>query len=497
MILMLLLPVGVYAGDQTPKINVNETPIVESVTYLVEGGLEISKALYDEGQTMVGEKYTTELTNTFADKIRKELKGKRITIDVNVNPGDKPGHVKINFQVRKTYEANVNERYTVESVTFTGIDDRRISQALRDEAQKMVGEKYNEETARNLAMKLQEELPDYTFRVKVKRGDKPDHVKVLFQTEWSRWKRFQIPISSILYHSKQGISAALDIPLETHHNVFAFGLVSDSDELLERNAGLRFRYEHRKVGTNLLHLRIDFDSYHQAFSAPVKAALTERPDVPDVYRARQNFAPSLTVYPTRDLMLSAGVSFQRLRFDRPTLHTETAYAGTADAQYRRNWKFPSGVEHDFSGRYDLRTATRLLDSDFVYTRHIVSADYTFSKQHSLIGVHFFGGIASGRPPLFERFSFGNTTTLRGWNKFDVAPLGGSRAAHGSLEYRYKHFQAFYDVGTVWDSGRLSKAKHGFGFGLVTKSGFFASLAFPIRLNNVAPVFMIGFREVAR
>ena len=32
-------------------------------------------------------------------------------------------------------------------------------------------------------------------------------------------------------------------------------------------------------------------------------------------------------------------------------------------------------------------------------------------------------------PLFERFSLGNTYTLRGWNKFDVAPLGGALADH--------------------------------------------------------------------
>ena len=41
---------------------------------------------------------------------------------------------------------------------------------------------------------------------------------------------------------------------------------------------------------------------------------------------------------------------------------------------------------------------------------------------------------NGRAPLFERFTLGDSRTLRGWSKFDVAPVGGSRVAHGSLEY---------------------------------------------------------------
>ena len=36
------------------------------------------------------------------------------------------------------------------------------------------------------------------------------------------------------------------------------------------------------------------------------------------------------------------------------------------------------------------------------------------------------GFITGRAPLFERFVLGNGTTLRGWNKFQLDPLGGSR-----------------------------------------------------------------------
>jgi len=392
---------------------------------------------------------------------------------------------------------NVNERYVVESIAFSGIDQSKIGKPRHDEAQKLVGEKYNEKAAQELAARLSTDLKgEYKVEVKVERGEKPDHVKVVFHLEkihrYFHRNAFDATIPLVVYHSKQGFSGTLEIPIEIHHNVFTFGILSDADQLLERNAGIRLRYEHRKLGTDKLRLRMDFDSYHQSFNPATQAALSDRPDVPDFYRARQNFAPSLSLYPTKELMLSAGVSFQRLQLQYPTLHTETAYAGTADVRYRRDSESASGYWQRFGVQYGLRTATRVLDSDYVYTRHQVGADYLVSRGRHLFGAHFLGGFISGNAPLFERFSLGNTTTLRGWNKFDVAPLGGNRVAHGSLEYRYGFFQIFYDAGAVWDSGRSSSVKHGLGFGFAGKNAFI-SLAFPVRLDNVAPVFMLGIR----
>ena len=48
---------------------------------------------------------------------------------------------------------------------------------------------------------------------------------------------------------------------------------------------------------------------------------------------------------------------------------------------------------------------------------------------------------------------GNSYYLRGWNKYDIDPIGGNRLVHNSVEYRYGPFQAFYDAGAVWDSGQ--------------------------------------------
>ncbi len=396
----------------------------------------------------------------------------------------------------RTPEANVNERYTVEGVKFAGIDEAKISKLLREDAQKMVGEKYREKSAKDIARRLREELRKHAVEIKIEKGTKPEQVTLIFHVEKKHEHNYDIE-GSLVYHSKEGFSGSVGIPIESHHNVFTFGIVTDADSLLERYSGYRFRYEHLKVGTEALHLKVDFETYHESFNAATKRALEERPDVPGIYRARQNFAPSISVVPAKGLTLSAGLSFQRLQFQFPKLHTETAYSGTADIKFSPELAPLGKYKQRLRAEYSLRTGTRVLDSDFVYARHLASAHYTISNGRHLFGARFIGGHITGTPPLFERFSFGDSYTLRGWNKFDVSPLGGTHAAMGSMEYRYRQFEIFYDVGKVWDSRRDSEVRHGLGLGWALGRNLFASLAFPVRLHDVAPVFMFGFKDRGR
>lgn len=390
-------------------------------------------------------------------------------------------------------EINVNSRYRVESVEITGIPESGVGKALLEDMHKLVGESYDPDAADRLAERLRRSLPEHSVAVKVRRGSQAGQVKVLFAVERTRWKRFEVRVPPVVYHSKQGWSGALDIPLRIRHSVFTFGMVNSADDLLERNAGIRLRYENRKVGTDLVQLRIDFDSYHAKWNPATETALAATPAVPGLYRTRQNFAPSLSLIPARDLRLSAGVAFERVQTQYPSIHTETAYAATAEIRYRRDAEASNRLRQRFDTAYGVRSATRVLDSDFVYTSHVWTADYTLSRRRNLLGIHFRGGWIAGNAPLFERFSLGNSSTLRGWNKFDVAPLGGRRMVHGTVEYRHRPFHVFYDAGTVWDSGQGARVRHGFGFGLFSKDGFFASLAFPVRLHHVVPMFMAGFR----
>ena len=91
-----------------------------------------------------------------------------------------------------------------------------------------------------------------------------------------------------------------------------------------------------------------------------------------------------------------------------------------------------------------------LESDLSYQRQLARVRYRYTQRHStVIGDVCFGGI-TGDAPLFERFTLGDSSTLRGWNKFDIAPAGGDRVFHGSLEYRYHGIGVFLDSGSVWD-----------------------------------------------
>ena len=388
---------------------------------------------------------------------------------------------------------NVNSRYPVESVSIAGVSDSKVSQALRDDVQKLVGNKYDPDAADKLADRLRKELHGYTVTVKVKRGEKPEHVKVVFEAERVQERTFEARRPLFLYTTMDGFSGALVPDFETHHNYFSFGLVSSADELLERNSGILLRYEHRKVGTDMVQLGLEYDYFHPSFQPETEAALALDPSVPGIYRVREVFSPSVSFLPIPDIKITFGASFQTLQMQYPELHDQASNAYTITVQFRHEEGSRHGLRHSISADYSLRDATSSIKSDFLYTRQFVAADYTIDVGHQSFGFHFQGGHTSGQPPLYERFSIGNATTLRGWDKFDVAPLGGTRLAYGSLEYRYRPFQLFYDFGTVWDPGQPAELKHSIGFGLAWKNGLFFSLGVPLRYHSVTPVFMFGFR----
>ena len=107
------------------------------------------------------------------------------------------------------------------------------------------------------------------------------------------------------------------------------------------------------------------------------------------------------------------------------------------------------------------------------------------------------GAIYGQAPLFERFVLGDSTLLRGWNKFDLDPLGGNRMAYGSVTYGYHIVRVFYDTGSVWDQGKTPERKQSVGIGVsgglgvFQRGAFLLALAFPLREGRVDPVLIAG------
>jgi len=391
-------------------------------------------------------------------------------------------------------QANVNTRYEVESVAVSGASETVLSQALRDDMQKLVGKKYDPEAAEDIARRLRGELEGHRISVKVRRGDETERVKVVFEAERYR-RRFQV-VTPLLFTTNDMFSLELLPGVSTHHNYITAGFVTNANDLLERNTGWVVRYEHRKVGTSAVQVGVEYDYFWPSFQPETEAVIPGAPLVPDTYDTREAFSPWISVLPIPDLKVTFGASFQTLAMELPAPFDQAAHAWTFGVQYRKEVRPRRGLRHVIGADYTLREANRTLESDYLYTRHRVAGDYTLGMRRQEFGFHFQGGYADGVPPLFERFTIGSATTLRGWDKFDVAPLGGTRLLHGSLEYRYRPFELFYDFGTVWDPalGQAADWKHAMGIGLHWRNGFFMSLGVPLRFHGITPAFLFGFRR---
>jgi outer membrane protein assembly factor BamA len=389
---------------------------------------------------------------------------------------------------------NVNSRYIVESVHVSGKKLSRLKDATRRELEAFVGQKFDHATLNKFAARLKRELRVEDVGLHVSKGTKPDHVKVEFAIENPHQKDFDIDIPKGVYHSRQGWSGAVESTTSIGDNDISVGVVSDGDALVERFAGVRARYERNSLGTDRVRLRFAVDSYHDQWNSSTVNALTGDRALGDLYRARMNFQPSVTFVIAQPLTLTVGVSVERLESQLPGAKTESANSVINTLRYHRRWENGNSNRHELDAGYYLRAATGILGSDSAYSRHTWTASYRFQHEHSTVAADFLAGRIGGEAPLFERFVLGNASTLRGWNKFDLDPLGGDRVVHGSVEYSYRGLQVFYDTGAIWTAVTDPDRKQsvGAGFGRAGKDGFLIAMAFPLRHGHIDPLLIAGF-----
>ncbi len=402
----------------------------------------------------------------------------------------------------KPTEVNVNEKYKISNVELVPAKRYRLSASLSAEIKRMVGENFSQEKVDRLARRIKDELHVSAVRPKVVKGDEPETVKVAFEVE-RRGYSSGFAVSDPGYHSKEGWSAAVDVNGSVGATRLGVGLISNGDELVERYAGVRARFERLSLFTDRAQLRFDFGTYHAQWNRATLAALDTRPDLAGIYRARQSFAPSLTIQITPQISWSAGVDFERFQTQFPAAHTQAANAVTSTLRFDERWK-GARSRQGLNAGYGLRAATRQLDSDFAYTRHTWDARYFYEFGRQRVMANFYAGELTGRAPLFERFVAGNSQFLRGWNRWDLAPLGGDQLVHGKLDYQYDMFRVFYDTGSVWDRGQHPVARHSLGVGLQLdhhfwkrpdnggyRKGLLLAVAFPVKDGRAEPVFLMG------
>jgi outer membrane protein assembly factor BamA len=389
-------------------------------------------------------------------------------------------------------DGNVNSRYKVESVELAKTIDKRISRGLRDKIDGLVGSNFDPQLVSDLATRIRKEV-HVVVSHRVERGLQPEHVKVVYEAKERRWDEKDAEVTKLAYHQKQGWTGGLEIGFDAGRNRFEFGYQSDADRLIERYTGFNAGYA-RRFGEHV-RLNLEFDTFHQQWDPATQVALLSHPEVPGIYRERYSIDPSLTFLITPELSLTAGVSFQHFQTQFPAARFQAANAVATTLRHRRRWQpGNSTAGHELDAGYSLRAATRSLDSDFVYARHAVDASYSVRYGRHLILVRAGAGTISGTAPLYERFAIGDTRTLRGWNKFDIDPLGGSRVAHGSAGYRYRAIGVFYDAGAVWDHKEDAEAKHSVGVTVASGAlhdGPYLTVAFPLRGGTFTPMFMVG------
>ena len=390
-------------------------------------------------------------------------------------------------------DLNVNARYTVESVQVAGqpfhSQKDRISAARKAEVVRVVGATLDYPALARLAERLKKELKVPTISVNVGKGTVPDFVVVDFELPAEHSHPVNLNVAKFLYDSKLGWTGEGAGSTTIHGNTFTFGMVSDSDAAIERFAGIKAKYERKHIGTDRLRFKFEFDSYHDAWNGATIAALNT--NTAGLYRTQQTFTPEATLVIANPLELDFGTSFSRYRPEQPGAKIESSNAVVSTLRYHQRW----GSKHDaqeqeLGASYSLRAGIREFGTDADFTRQMTQARYRFRRDHQAVEVGFLAGEIRGDAPLFEKFVMGNATTLRGWNKFDLDPLGGSHIVHGSVDYSYRWLQIFYDTGAIWDISQERDQKQSIGAGLKLE-GFQLAVAFPIRSGHMEPIFYAG------
>jgi len=399
-------------------------------------------------------------------------------------------------------DVNVNTRYTVESIDFKGSAAKRLSERLQSQLNRLVGEKLDPGRLGKYAEMIQKELRA-KVAVRVEKGTQQGNVAVAFDIDRPTKVGVDLSATGLTYHSSEGWTGSGIATITKDDHAFKFGLVSDGDQLTERFTGIRAGYENKFLISDRVGFRFDYSNYRAQWNSVTLNALAASNQLsgPEgIYRTRESFAPVVTFALAKPLSLSVGVDFVQLQSQYPSANSESANAAISTLRYSQRWGDPDqGTKHakdnddqsaDLTATYAIRTAARTLDSDLVYTRHSFGSRFAWTRGANKVIARFTGGIVNGAAPLFERFSAGNTQTLRGWNKFDLAPKGGDRIATGTIEYRYDMFMCFYDTGAVWDRGTSPSQKHGVGVGLHF-AGFQVAVALPVRDGHMTPVFLVG------
>lgn len=394
-------------------------------------------------------------------------------------------------------DLNVNSRYTIESIGFTDAKPYKLSTSALEEMHRLIGARLNSEALNRLAQRIRDELRAHEVTFTLARGIEPNSIKVLLEVDKGS-SQFDVSVPNFVYNSRQGWTGVGEGSATLGANVFRVSVVSDGDTLIERAQGIRARYDRLSLGTDRVRFGFEVEAYHDEYNRATLTALENNPSSSlgaGAYSSRLNFEPSATFVLAKPLDLTLGFSFEQLS-GLPAAQSDSADAVVNTLRYHQQWDSDASIQ-DLDAGYSLRAATKSLNSDLSYARHLAHLKYGYTHDHQSVEVKLVAGVIYGRAPLFERFVLGDSSMLRGWNKYDLDPLGGNRMLYGSVTYGYRIMRVFYDTGSVWDQGKSPEAKQSAGvgvssgLGIFQKSAFLLAVAFPLRDGHPDPMLIAG------
>lgn len=394
---------------------------------------------------------------------------------------------------------NVNSRYIVEAVDIDGYNSARLSDALRDRIRALIGQSYDIEAIDAVAKELRKEIHAKAVTQHLAKGSNQESVRLVYNVT-RRTAGLDISVPKFLYHSQQGWSGQVEASAAvTRNQTLTFGIVSDGDELTERFAGIYSRYENLHVGSSKVRFQFLFEDYHEQWNAATLRAIEnpslltpqQRIEAPDIYRSRRNFQPVFTFVVAKPLLLTIGASFAQMAETVPAIQTESANAVIFGLRFHKQMGTTEASTKTFDAAYEIKSAMKALNSDYVYTRHRWEGGYNWTKGHHSVSDVVTAGFISGRAPFYDLFVVGTSSLLRGWNRYEIDPLGGNRLLHNSIEYRYRFAGVFYDCGSLWSLGSVPTLRHSLGVG-VRQSIFSLAVAFPVRTDGrIDPTLLVG------
>jgi Omp85 superfamily domain len=495
LIALLVMPVPAIADQET------EPPEGARIVSALVSGLDLdrlSPGLVEDIRKLAGTPLNRQLLKDLAARIETEHPRNIAAARVSQDPD---GGARVVFVVARLLdpasEANVNARYVVEEVELRGVLARDLDQKLRDDLYGLAGRPLDSDEAEHLEFRLRDALPDHDVRRRSVKGTQTGRIKLIFdvsRAEWLRWLRFEPVESSAIYHSDQGWGANFPLSItggDVH--VTPLFVIDNGDDLIEEYSGFAVRVETRKLVSERFGAFFEWSTFDQTWRDPTLASIALVPGNPSPYRNRMNFTPLLKFAATRHVTVGGGVSITELDpLDASDDNSQMVNAFVGAVSFSNRSRRGSRPRRDFEAAFTVRAGTETLESDLVYERYVGHAEYLYRWPHHEVRVSGIAGRINGDAPLFERFSLGDSRTLRGWDKYDIAPAGGNRIFHASLEYHYRGLGMFLDAGSVWDGGADRRMRVSTGVTFSPGPVFF-TVGFPVNTDEFRAVFTMGYR----